>query len=97
MTVEFNVIGENGSLIAKVDGVRINSGDEVQAGTLVEFTAVPNEGYAVKEWRLNRELISGNTSHTFVALGCDAKTVTVEYKEHTGIPENNLILVKSLR
>ena len=52
----FSVDGGNGSLEAKVDGTKINSGDQVEKGKTVEFTAKPFSDYSVDTWS-----IDGNT------------------------------------
>lgn len=48
-TVEFSA-GSHGSLTATVDGETISSGDTVEGGKTVVFTADPNSGYRVDEW-----------------------------------------------
>ena len=55
-TLTFSVDGGNGSLEAKVDGTKINSGDQVEKGKTVEFTAKPFSDYSVDTWS-----IDGNT------------------------------------
>ena len=42
----------NGTLTAKVGGTEISSGDTVEKGKTVTFTANPNPGYKVKEWQI---------------------------------------------
>lgn len=62
--VTFSVMGENGALMAEVDGIEIMSGDEVALGKDVMFTATPDNGYQVKNWYLNDEPM-GFTTTTF--------------------------------
>ena len=52
-TVTFSVDGGNGSLEAKVDGTKINSGDQVEQGKTVEFTAKPFSDYSVDTWNID--------------------------------------------
>ena len=52
-TVTFSVDGENGLLEAKVDGTKINSGDQVEKGKTVEFTAKPFSDYSVDTWSID--------------------------------------------
>ena len=80
--VTFSVIGGNGSLTAEVDGgSEINSEDFVDAGENVIFTAEPAVGYQVKEWRLNTNLVEGNTTNEFTLVDLQATTnVTVEFE-----------------
>ena len=80
VAVNYNVVGANGALTAKVNNTPINTGANVTAGAMVEFTAVPNAGYTVKEWKLNGEPVL-NTSNRFFASGCGEKNVTVEFRE----------------
>lgn len=49
----FSVDGENGFLEAKVDGTKINSGDQVEKGKTVEFTAKPFSDYSVDTWSID--------------------------------------------
>ena len=49
-TVTFSVEGRNGTLKAKADGKEINSGDSVEQGKSVVFTAEPAPDYVVEQW-----------------------------------------------
>lgn len=49
----FSVDGGNGSLEAKVDGTKINSGDQVEKGKTVVFTAKPFSDYSVDTWSID--------------------------------------------
>ena len=48
--IDFGVDGGHGTLTAKVAGSKIHSGDMVEHGETVVFTATPNSGYAVEKW-----------------------------------------------
>ncbi|EPF35415.1 InlB B-repeat-containing protein, partial [Treponema denticola] len=48
--VTFSVEGGHGTLKAEVDGKEINSGDSVEQGKSVVFTAEPSEGYVLEQW-----------------------------------------------
>ncbi|MGI5057192.1 leucine-rich repeat domain-containing protein [Treponema socranskii] len=50
--ITFSVEGANGTLKATVGGTEINSGDAVEKGKTVTFTANPDSGYKVKEWQI---------------------------------------------
>ncbi len=79
--VNFSVVGTNGTLGAKVDNVDITSGDLVQSGKNVVFTASPAVGYRVKEWKLNSVVVSSNTSNSFTITNLqEASTVSVEFE-----------------
>jgi len=49
-TVTFSVEGGHGTLKATVDSKEINSGDSVEQGKSVVFTAEPAEGYVLEQW-----------------------------------------------
>jgi hypothetical protein len=79
-TVSFSA-STNGSLTAEVDGVQINSGDKIEVGKDVTFTATPSTGYKVSAWYLNSGLVSGNTTNTLVVTNIQANTtVSVEFE-----------------
>ena len=52
-TVTFSVDGGNGSMSASVDGTGISSGDAIEKGKTVLFTAKPAAGYKVAGWTLD--------------------------------------------
>ncbi len=79
--VNYNVIGSNGTLGATVDGLAITSGDLVQEGKDVVFTATPDAHYRVKEWKANSVVVSGNTSNVFnISNIVSDTTVSVEFE-----------------
>ncbi|MDD4671936.1 MAG: Ig-like domain-containing protein, partial [Bacteroidales bacterium] len=79
--VTYSVVGTNGSIAATVDGTAITSGDEVEVGKDVLFTATPEAGYQVKAWTLNGAIVDGNTSTTYTLDNLAAATnVTVEFE-----------------
>ena len=56
--ITFSVEGDNGTLKAKTGEGEINSGDKVEEGKVVTFTAQANEGYQVKGWTLDGKTIA---------------------------------------
>ena len=79
--VNFSVEGSNGTLTATVDGAAITSGNKIEEGKDVVFTATPSEGYIVKEWKLGEDVVVGNTSNTYTLENLRAAaTVTVEFE-----------------
>jgi len=80
--VTYASLDENGSLDAKVDGSTINSGDEVYEGAEVVFTATPNDGYQIKEWTLNGDVLAGyqELTYTISSLNENAE-VNVAFEE----------------
>lgn len=45
--------GEGGTIKAMAGDVELTTGAEVEPGTPLTFTATPNEGYMITEWRVN--------------------------------------------
>ncbi|MFO8066421.1 MAG: hypothetical protein R6U11_02450 [Bacteroidales bacterium] len=84
--VTYGVNGDNGTLIAEVDGVEITSGDEVEEGKDVVFTATADAGYKIKEWTVNSEVVTDYTESVYTVEGLsDVMSVTVEFEIITGI------------
>ena len=72
---------DNGSLSAKVDDAAINSGDEIEKGKSVVFTASPDSSYQVKGWKLNNNPVdSTELTYTVNSLSSDIE-VEVEFEE----------------
>lgn len=84
-TFHYSVTGGNGTLAPTWGGetspVTIRGG---RKGQQLEFVATPDEGYRVKQWTFNGEVVEGNTSEVFVARAKNRKqtnvTVTVEFE-----------------
>lgn len=88
--VTFNVINGNGDLTASVNSNPIQSNTLVEAGRNIVFTAIPNNGYQVLEWKLNGNVIPGNTFLNYQLQNLQAPSlVTVEF---TLIPVTNYTL-----
>ena len=78
--VTFDVIGGNGSLIAKTDKP-VTSGEEIEKGSNIVFTATPATGYQVKEWRRNDRVPSNASGNSFTITNLSAvENVTVEFE-----------------
>ena len=78
--VTFNTLNGNGTLAATVDVTAITTGSQVQKGKNVVFTATPNVGFKLKEWKLNGVAVDGtNATYTLSNLTGIA-TVTVEFE-----------------
>ena len=107
-SVNFNVVGTNGTLAATVDAAPITSPAMVVIGKNVVFTATPDANYIVKQWTVDGTVVSGNVTNTYTLSNLAAtSTVTVEFKSSVGIsevdansvtvypiPANNLINLK---
>lgn len=79
-TVTFNVDGEGGSLIAKIGGTEIKSGNEVENDKTLTFTAKPAAGFKVKGWTLDCTAING-TNDSYQLNIKKAVTVTVSFEK----------------
>lgn len=85
--VSYSVTGENGAVSGTCEGTSFRSGPTSQfaGGSKLEFTATPNSGYMVKEWKINDTTVEGNLSNalTIDALS-ESSAVTVEFEEYQG-------------
>ena len=55
----------NGTLKAVVSDKEIDSGNEVEEGKTVIFTATADTDYRVKEWKVNDKVVTGNKTNTY--------------------------------
>ena len=62
--IDFGVDGGHGTLKAEVDGTEIYSGDTVEQGKTVTFTAQADPNYAVEQWTNNGIVIAGAGTNT---------------------------------
>lgn len=85
--VNYSVIGENGTLTGT-----IISGDTLKRGRSVVFTAIPSDGYEIKEWKLNGEVVTviGDALTKTVEGNTN---VTVEFKKVKVEPEPEIHIV----
>jgi|LSQX01.1.fsa_nt_gb hypothetical protein len=81
-TVTFSSLG-NGTLIASTKLEVIESGDQLKRGTTVTFLATPNQGYRIKEWKVNgQKVIPGKPNNILIIPSLEKDlTVTIEFKE----------------
>ena len=63
-TITFGVDGGNGTLTAKVGSTEITSGNFVEQGKTVTFTAQADPNYAVEKWTNNGTVIAGAGTNT---------------------------------
>ena len=84
----------NGTVSAKHNGVEFHSGETVNVGDTVKFTAEPKSGYALSDWTVT---VNG-TSETYTGSSLSLKitadtTVTAKFKvEDSGTPSDYYIL-----
>ena len=78
-TVTFNVADGNGTLKATVDGSEISSGNNVERGKSVTFTAKPDDGWQVAGWTGVTATPPNSTTVTLSNV-TGAANVTVKFK-----------------
>ncbi|MGI5096778.1 leucine-rich repeat domain-containing protein [Treponema socranskii] len=80
-TITFGVDGTpaNGTLKATVDGGEIHSGDKVEKDKTVTFTAEPETGCNVKEWKVDGA-VTGSTSNTYTHHVTETLNVKVSFE-----------------
>ena len=69
-TVSFTVPGGHGSLTAKIEDTDFITGSPMNVGhgKTVEFTAVPNAGYKVKEWTVNGAVVTADFTYRLTVV-----------------------------
>ena len=88
--LSYSVVQEKGGKLNVVaDGTPVTLGTgqstSIPGGSKLEFTAVPDNGWMVKEWTVNGEVIEGNLSTSLVIEKMTkAVNVTVEYVPYKG-------------
>jgi hypothetical protein len=79
--VKFDVLDENGSLTATINGEPIITNSDIPEGSIIELTAEPDEGFKVKEWKLNGNVVPDNTTNTYSFVLTNNAEVTVEFTQ----------------
>ena len=79
-SITFSVEGGNGTLKAAVGGTEISSGAAVEKGKTVTFTANPDSGYKVKEWKADGVAVPGNTTNSYAFTVTKAADVKVSFE-----------------
>lgn len=93
--VHFETADGNGTLIAEVNDEQINNGDEVQEGSAIMFTAIPNQDYVTDQWIINGTIVEGHTDDTYLInyLEEDAEVVVV-FTFATGIYDDDSLTIQ---
>lgn|GEM_PF-532810 len=81
--ITFSVVAGEGTLTATVDGDRIDSGEEVVEGETVVFTAAPANGYQIKAWMVDGDIVANHTENTYTLTVTAEVTVTIEFERVT--------------
>lgn len=85
-SVEFDVVGTNGTVSASVAGVSIDSGELVEEGENILFEAFPDDDFQVMKWQVNGAIVTDNgggplTSDTYLFEDLDQDIdVTVAFE-----------------
>ena len=80
---------QNGTLKAVVSDKEIDSGNEVEEGKTVIFTATANTDYRVKEWKVNDKVVTGNKTNTYKhTVTTQNANITVSFE---AIPEGAIL------
>ncbi|MBR6641030.1 MAG: S-layer homology domain-containing protein, partial [Clostridia bacterium] len=82
--VKYYAEGESGDILATTNGIIIAKNTEAQivGGSKIEFTAIPNSGKMVKEWKVNDVVVENNLSNTLVVEYLSENiTVVVVYED----------------
>ncbi|MFO8023195.1 MAG: endonuclease [Perlabentimonas sp.] len=89
--VVFGIDGENGTLEAEINGTTIESGDMVLQGTNIQFTATPDDGYGVKSWTVNSDIVNDFTDLEYLYENIqEPLTVSVEFEGVTNVTAETL-------
>lgn len=89
-TVTFNDNPQGGVLTATIDGVAIQSGEKVLSGKKILFTAIPSQGFEIKKWLHNGEMVNGVKETYQVILGGDISVeVVFAQKNAIDTPHSN--------
>ena len=77
--ITFSVDGTGGTLKATAGGSAINSGNEVEEGKTVTFTAKADAGYRLKGWTLDGNAVNG-TAETYTLTVTQPVTIKVNFE-----------------
>ncbi len=82
-TVTYSVVNpEGGTLVAKDGETEVASGTQVDEFKNIVLTATPNEGWVVKEWTANGDVVTDNITNVFdIAKVTSDTTITVEFAQ----------------
>ena len=79
---------QNGTLKAVVSDKEIDSGNEVEEGKTVIFTATADTDYRVKEWKVNDKVVTGNKTNTYKHPVTEPANIIVSFER---IPEGAIL------
>ena len=75
------VNGEYGTISATINDEPVEGGDFVETGKTIVFTALPIEGYMVKEWKVNGEVFDVKSNNSIEIIVNNYIDVTVEFQK----------------
>ena len=87
-TVLFGKQG-NGTITAKIGSTSISSGDKVNYGSTIVFTAKPADGYQIEGWYKNSDCTTSLNNGTLDTYSVTVTTGTNVYVKFEAIPANS--------
>jgi hypothetical protein len=87
--VTFSVDGANGTLKAKAEGEATETDKSpisVEEGKTVTFTAKANDGYRVKEWKVDGNVVANNNTNPYTHTVTKPATITVSFESNSKPP-----------
>ena len=87
--VTFSVDGANGTLKAKAEGEATETDKSpisVEEGKTVTFTATPEAGYKVKEWKADGTIVANNKTNTYTHIVTKPATITISFESNSKPP-----------
>ena len=89
--VKYNVYNDFGIITATAEGENIESGELVEFGSKIIFIATPDNGYKVKNWNINGEIVTDNNTNELVIQSLTSfANVTVEFQENVEILQEGI-------
>jgi hypothetical protein len=83
------VAGNNGTITATVNKETIASGETLNNGDEIIFVAIPDEGYKIKEWKINGETATQNTVNELAVIVENYLDIAVTFQETVAIKDNS--------
>ena len=93
-TVNYETINDFGYISAFVNGNPIEQNELLEANSEVTLKVEINEGYEVKEWKLNNSTVENNFSDELVFTLNRNSKITVEFQPKSGICDKLLSNIK---